>query len=173
MEYKEILNAIPYLVDSDLSIKEITCEIGLKDSRYFSRLFKDLTGKTPVRYRRDELNKRGLKYKEFLYENFVNKTKHVIELNISDSSLDTDKLSSLMNVSKSTLYRKLKSGTGYSPSELIRHIRLNFSKSLIFNEGISTVSDLAYDVGFNDPKYFSRCFRLRYGKSPSRLLNKQ
>lgn len=173
MEYKEILNAIPFLVDSDLSIKEITCEIGLKDSRYFSRLFKDLTGKTPVRYRRDELIKRGLIYKEFLYENFVNKTKHVIELNISDSSLDTDKLSSLMNVSKSTLYRKLKSGTGYSPSELIRHIRLNFSKSLIFTEGISTVSDLAYDVGFNDPKYFSRCFRLRYGKSPSRLLNQQ
>jgi AraC-like DNA-binding protein len=173
MEYKEVLNAIPFLISSDLSIKEITFEIGYNDTRYFSRLFKELTGKTPVKYRRDELSKRGLKYKQFLYEGFVSKTIKVIEENISDSSLDTEKLSRILNVSKSTLYRKIKMGTGNSTSELIRQIRLNMSQKLIGNDNISTISDLAYDVGYNDPKYFSRCFRQRYGKSPSCFINQQ
>lgn len=171
MEYKEILNAIPFLINSDLSIKEITNEIGLNDTRYFSRLFKDLTGKTPVGFRRDALIKKGLIYKEFLYCSFVNKTKQVIEDNISDSSLDLDKLSKLMNASKSTLYRKVKNGSGYSPSELIRNIRLKVSIDLIRNETITSISDLAYDVGYNDPKYFSRCFRQQYGESPVSILN--
>jgi AraC-like DNA-binding protein len=171
MDSKAVSNAIPFLIDSDLSVKEIINKIGFSDSRYFSRLFKDLTGKTPVRYRRDELTKKGLVYKEFLYSNFVNKARRLIEKNISDSSLDTEKLSEMMHVSKSTLYRKVKSGSGLTPSELIRSTRLSMSVDLIGNVNVNSISDLAFEVGYNNPKYFSRCFRLRFGRTPNSIIN--
>jgi AraC-like DNA-binding protein len=171
MEYKEILDAIPFLVNSDLSVKEITNEIGFKDTRYFSRLFKGLTGKTPMRFRREELTKKGLAYSEFISGNFVCKARKVIEKNISDSSFDIERLAYFMHVSKATLYRKVKNGTGLSPSELIRSTRLRMSVDILKTESIASISDLAFEVGYNDPKYFSRCFRHKYGHTPNSIIN--
>jgi AraC-like DNA-binding protein len=71
-----------------------------------------------------------------------------------------------MNFSESQLYRKLKATSGKSTALFIRSIRLQKGKELVQTTD-KTVSEVAYDVGFNDPSYFSRAFKEEFGQSPS------
>ena len=74
-----------------------------------------------------------------------------------------------MNMSHSTLYRKIKSLTGMSGNELIRKIRLKNSLRLLMEEG-HNISEAAYASGFNDLGYFRSCFREEYGMAPSEYI---
>ena len=76
-----------------------------------------------------------------------------------------------MGVSRMQLHRKLKALTGYSTSEFIRNQRLKLAKQLIEQDKIS-ISEVGYTVGFNDPSYFSKCFKQDFGQSPSEYLKK-
>jgi AraC-like DNA-binding protein len=89
----------------------------------------------------------------------------VVEENLANFDFTHDQLIDAMNTSKSTLYRKIKSLTGLSPSEFVRNIRLKHACIMLKNE-TGNVSDIAYAVGFNDPKYFSTCFKAEFGVSP-------
>lgn len=102
-------------------------------------------------------------------EEFLNKLTTIIEANISDANLAGNLLCSALGVSSSTLYRKVKELTDLSPNEFIRTIRLKKAVKLIKLKryNISEVSDM---VGFNDPYYFSRCFKKQFGFPPSSLL---
>ncbi|MGQ1948261.1 two-component regulator propeller domain-containing protein [Geofilum sp. OHC36d9] len=102
-------------------------------------------------------------------EEFLNKLTTIIEANISDANLAGNLLCSALGVSSSTLYRKVKELTDLSPNEFIRTIRLKKAVKLIKlkRNNISEVSDM---VGFNDPYYFSRCFKKQFGFPPSSLL---
>ncbi len=73
-------------------------------------------------------------------------------------------------LSERQLQRKLKQLTGLSPIQYLREIRLKHARQLLENRTYSTVSEVAYAVGFSDPKYFSRSFRNRFGKLPSAYL---
>ncbi len=100
-----------------------------------------------------------------LDEEFLKKAIEVVEANISDINLDPDKLADVMNSSRSTLYRKLKSLTGLSSGEFIRNIRLKHACRILLNNN-DPIIEIAYSLGFNDPKYFSRIFKAEFNLSP-------
>ena len=72
-----------------------------------------------------------------------------------------------LGFSKSTLTRRLKSLIDKSPIEILSEFRLHKAKSLL-SEGKMSVSEIAYEVGFNDPSYFSRKYKDYFGTSPSK-----
>ena len=101
---------------------------------------------------------------------FLRQAIDVVEENLANFDFTHEQLIEAMNTSKSTLYRKIKSLTGLSPSEFVRNIRLKHACIMLKNE-TGNISDIAYAVGFNDPKYFSTCFKAEFGVSP-REFNK-
>jgi len=101
---------------------------------------------------------------------FLNKAIGVVFENIDNSEFDVPQFCNLMNTSKTLLYSKLKSLTGQSATEFVRNIRLKEAKKLLLNNGHQyTIAEISYQVGFNDPLYFSRCFRKYFGVPPSEV----
>ena len=78
-----------------------------------------------------------------------------------------------MGASTSTLYNKLRSLTGMNTSSFIRNIRLKTACSIAKQNPKIHVSDLAYKVGFKDPKYFTTCFKKEFGMLLSEYLEKE
>lgn len=101
--------------------------------------------------------------------NFLKDAINVVEENLSNFDFTHDDLFDALHTSKSTLYRKIKSLTGFSPSEFIRNIRLKHA-CLMLKNGTGNISEIAYDVGFNDPKYFSTCFKNEFGMTPREYM---
>ena len=102
---------------------------------------------------------------------FIVHFKKVVEARLSDSDLSVDDLASAMNLSRVQLYRKVKSISGSSPVELLRTARLNRGYQLLLTSG-KNVSEVAYEVGFTAPSYFTKCFKDEFGVSPSDLQAK-
>lgn len=96
---------------------------------------------------------------------FLQKAVEMVEKNMADFDFSHEQLTEMLNVSKSTFYRKIKSLTGLSPSEFIRDIRLKHACQMLQKQA-GNISDISYAVGFNDPKYFSTCFKTEFGVSP-------
>ncbi|MCM1020776.1 MAG: helix-turn-helix domain-containing protein [Muribaculum sp.] len=90
----------------------------------------------------------------------------VIKENIADSNFSVDNFSSAMNMSRSTLSRKLKLIYGGTPLDLIRDIRMRQAKSLLANPALN-VAEVSEAVGFPDRRYFSLLFKKSVGMSPS------
>ena len=95
----------------------------------------------------------------------VRKLSAYIFENISMPDLSVDSLCGQMGMSKSTLYRKLKSATGLSANEFILNLRIK-SAAKILTDTQKSISEIAYDVGFTDPYYFSRAFKKIMEVSP-------
>jgi AraC-like DNA-binding protein len=102
---------------------------------------------------------------------FIVYFKKVVEARLADSDLSVDDLAAAMNLSRVQLYRKVKSISGSSPVELLRTARLNRGYQLLLTTG-KNVSEVAYDVGFTAPSYFTKCFKDEFGVSPSDLQAK-
>jgi AraC-like DNA-binding protein len=77
-----------------------------------------------------------------------------------------------MGMSRAQLYRKLSSLTGRSVTEHLNALRLEKAKELLKAGGLN-ISEVAYEVGFNDPKYFGRVFSEAFGQSPSEFAGKK
>ncbi len=105
-----------------------------------------------------------------LDEQFINKTIKIIEDNIVNSGFSVQKLANELCVSRSLLHKKLTALTGLSANDFITSIRLKKSAVLLLQGG-KNISEVAFEVGFNDPKYFSRCFRKHFGMSPTEYCN--
>jgi AraC-like DNA-binding protein len=91
-----------------------------------------------------------------------------------DPELDVYKLADALGMSRSLLNEKIQEGFGLSIAQFIRTYRLNVAKEMISN-GTNTemnISEIAYEVGFNDPKYFTRCFTKEFNVTPSDLHRK-
>jgi len=99
-------------------------------------------------------------------EEFLKEAIRIVEENIADFDFTQDVLMSKLNSTRSTLYRKLKSLTGLSPSEFIKNIRMKHACAML-EKGSGNISDVAYSIGFNDPRYFSTCFRQEFGITPT------
>ena len=99
---------------------------------------------------------------------FYRKFLAVIERNISNPDLTAEDIAAETGLGRSQCYRKIKALTNYSPTELLRNIRLKKGRDLIVSSELS-VSEIAYKVGFSDPGYFTKCFRRYFGKTPSEL----
>ena len=100
-------------------------------------------------------------------EKFIAKAIEIIEENISNPDLDVKLFCREMGMSRSVLYRKMEAITGQSVGELIRSVRLKRAADLLVSSKLS-VSEICYQVGFNDPQYFSKSFKKVYGLSPSK-----
>ena len=107
-------------------------------------------------------------------EKFLKKLMDIIEEHLDDPDLEVKHLSSLVGMSRTLLFRKLQELTGYTPKELIKIIRLRKACQLLSQSDL-TVNEIAQEVGFKYPKYFSTCFHQQYGIPPSqyRILNIQ
>ncbi len=97
---------------------------------------------------------------------FLKKLIAFIEDNISNSDLSIDDVCKEMGLSRTQLYRKLKGLVGQSANELIRSIRLKRAAQLIKSNEM-TISEITYEVGFNDLQYFRFCFKKQFGVNPS------
>jgi len=104
-------------------------------------------------------------------EVFIEKTISVIEKNLQNSSFSSDLLATEMNMSSSSLYRKLKGLSGYSTAEFIRSIRIKRAAQLLADRS-RTITEIAYDVGFNDVKHFRTVFQKQFSCSPSEYREK-
>lgn len=99
-------------------------------------------------------------------EEFITNAIKIVEKNISDEDFSFESLVGEMNVSKSTLYRKIKSLTGMTTSDFVKDIRLK-TACRIMRENHVNIAEVAYLVGFGQPKYFTYCFKKKYGILPS------
>ena len=91
---------------------------------------------------------------------------------MADSDYDRDAFATDMGMSQSSLYNKLRSITGMSVSDFIRDIRLKEAKRIIIETPGIRVGELAYKVGYKDPKYFATSFKKHYGMRPTEFIDK-
>jgi len=103
-------------------------------------------------------------------EKFLQKVKTVVEKNMSDPEYGVEKFASDMALSRFQLHRKLSALINQSITEFIRTIRLNYAIELL-KKRTGTISEIAYDAGFNNPTYFSISFKKQFGISPKEYLN--
>ena len=103
---------------------------------------------------------------------FLEKLTHTIEDNLDMEKLDVSFLTQQMNMSNSSLYRKVKGLTGLPPNEFIRKIRLRNSLRLL-QSGDYNISETAYITGFNSVRYFRECFKDEYGMTPSEYIRRK
>ena len=101
-----------------------------------------------------------------LDEKLMNKALKFVEDSLMDTDLSVEKLSSELGFSRVHLYKKMSSITGKTPVEFIRLVRLKRASQLL-RESQLTVSEIAYQVGFTDPRYFSKIFKAEYKQLPS------
>ena len=101
-----------------------------------------------------------------LEQEFLQKLIHAIEEQLSDAELTVPELSRQLAMSDTQLYRKLKAITGKTPSQFIRSVRLQKAMALLKSSGLN-VSEIAYEVGFTGPQYFSKMFKEEFGFPPS------
>ena len=99
-------------------------------------------------------------------EKFILQALGIIEKNISNSDFTVEEMSRELFLSRVALYKKILALTGKTPIELIRSIRLKRAAQLLEKSRL-TIAEIAYEVGFNNPKYFSRFFKTEFGMLPS------
>ncbi len=99
---------------------------------------------------------------------FAETLNEAIRKNMANPNLKMDDLGQTVGLSRVQLYRRVKAITGLTPVELLRQMRLQQGYVLLATT-TKTVNEIAYEVGFGTPGYFSKCFRQQYGKYPSDL----
>ena len=93
----------------------------------------------------------------------------IVEKNIDNAAFSVEDFSRDMFMNRATLYRKIASLTGKAPADFIRLVRLKRGAQLLAKSGMS-IAEIAYEVGFKDPKYFSRAFKEEFKMPPSQYL---
>ena len=103
-------------------------------------------------------------------QKFLHKTISTINNYLADENFGVKKLAEDIAVSRSLLHKKLISLVGESPSDLIKRVRLNKAAKLIEQKS-GNISEIAYEVGFSNPSYFTKCFQKQFGFGPSQYHN--
>ena len=101
-----------------------------------------------------------------LDKQLVNDATKYVDDNISDTTLNVESMAKALGMSRVQLYKRLLPVTGSTPTEFIREIRLRRAEQLLRESQLS-ISEVAYRVGFNNPRYFSKYFKEMYGVMPS------
>ena len=91
----------------------------------------------------------------------------IIQNNLGNSELSVETISKEMGISRAQLYRKIKTMTGISPNDIIREARLKRADRLLETTDKS-ISEIAYEVGFSSPSYFTKCYREFFGRTPNK-----
>ena len=109
---------------------------------------------------------------ESVDDKFIRQLSLHIEKHLADSAYTVDQLSADMNMSRVGLYKKILPLTGKSPIEYIRSYRLQKAKPLLLKSQL-TIAEVAYEVGFGNPKHFSKYFKQEFGILPSAFASKK
>lgn len=104
-------------------------------------------------------------------EVFMKRVMEIMHNQMDNSKLTIDEFAQELGMGRTVFYQKLKSIVGLSPIDFVREMRIKRAKQLM-ETGEYNVSTIAYMTGFNDPKYFSKCFKKKYGVSPSEFTPK-
>ena len=104
-------------------------------------------------------------------ELFIERARQFVLDHLEDEDYDREALAADMGSSSSTLYNKLRAINGMNVSAFIRDIRMQEAKRIATTTPDIRISDLAYRVGFRDPRYFSTCFKKHFGMQPTEFLD--
>ncbi|NJX14565.1 hybrid sensor histidine kinase/response regulator transcription factor [Tamlana crocina] len=102
-------------------------------------------------------------------EKLYKKALSIVEDNISNEQFDIPFFCEELGVSRTVLFKKIKAWTGFSPKDFIQHIRLKRGAQYL-EQGKLNISQISYNLGFKNPKYFSKCFRKKFGKTPTEYI---
>ena len=100
---------------------------------------------------------------------FITKAIKIVEANLESPGFTAEDFARNMHLSRQHLHRKLKAVTGMSATDFIRNIRLE-KAAVLLNNGSTSIAQVAYQVGFNNLSYFSKCFKKKYAQSPSEFI---
>lgn len=104
---------------------------------------------------------------------FVEKLRRLIDENIGNADFSVEEMGEQIGFSRVQLYRKAKALTGYTPNELLRIARLNKANAIIKTSSEKSISEIAYEVGFSSPSYFTKCYKEFFGENPTDVLKKK
>ena len=105
-------------------------------------------------------------------EVMMNRLMAFIEEHISDEELKIDDMAEAIGLGRTVFYEKIRHLVGVSPSDFLRQVRMQRAQQLIARSKM-TVSEIAYSIGFTDPKYFTKCFKKVTGMTPSEYREKE
>ena len=162
MSGKKLLESKKEIVFTDKNIKEISYDLGYKDPAYFTRVFKDNVGKSPIEFR----------------ENFDYKKRDIFSQDIIEllqkyhtTERTVEFYASKMHLSPKALSRKVKDKMQVSLGQLIRYQMIDTSKKLLSQN--NSIKDISQELGFEEPNHFSNFFKHYTGESPSCFKNKK
>ena len=121
-------------------------------------------------YRKELINRPEIKIEHSQDEIFLENLNTIVNERLKDPTFKVDELAEKLNMSHSSLYRKCSSLTGLSLIDYIRQLRLKKAAILLAKYGYN-ISEVAYMVGFNSPKYFSKSFKSQFNMSPKQFKN--
>jgi AraC-like DNA-binding protein len=101
-----------------------------------------------------------------LEDEFVLKLRTTVEAHLTNTELSVDTICQQLGMSRTTLHLKITALTSMSVSRYVRSLRLRKAQELLSSSGLN-ISEVAYAVGFDNPKYFSRVFSEEFGISPA------
>lgn len=121
------------------------------------------------------IDKEKMQASDLLNENelnnkFIEKATAIVETNISNPHFSISDFSKEMGLSRTLLYSKFSSVTGYTPNDFIKIVRMNKAISY-FKEKKYSINEVAFMVGFEEPAYFSTSFKKIFGKSPKQFID--
>jgi YesN/AraC family two-component response regulator len=106
-------------------------------------------------------------------EDFLKACVACVQRHLADADFSLPAFAEEMNMSTSALYKRLRATTGLTTSAFIRTLRMKSAQRLLQQNPHARISDVAYAVGYTDPKYFSSCFKKDFGVLPSEFLSTQ
>lgn len=101
---------------------------------------------------------------------FIAQLRRIVEENMADTDFGVEEISGGMGLSRVQLYRKVKAITGMTVVDLLRKARLNHARSLLM-ETDKSISEIAYEVGFSSPSYFTKCYKDEFNILPGDTRN--
>lgn len=104
-------------------------------------------------------------------EVLIRKAIKIVEDNMANSEFNVNTFAMEIGISRTLFYTKIKNITGQTVNDFVQNIRLKHAANLLAKTSF-TVSEIGYAVGFNNPKYFSKCFKAAFGMQPTEYREK-
>ena len=104
-------------------------------------------------------------------QRFLTKLTALLEENISNGDLSVDDVARLMGMSRSVYFKKIKALTGIGPNDYFKSLRLQRAAELL-DAGEMSITEISYSIGIADSHYFSKCFKQKFGVTPTEYRNR-
>lgn len=147
-------------------------EMNQEKLQFYINAEKEARDKLAEKETRDNNEEKREQAVKFLHEKdnqFIRKVASLISENMSSNKLDTTFIAENMNMSTSSLYRKMKALTGMGPNEFISKTRMQEAEKMLIQNKYS-ISEIAFRLGFSTPAYFRHCFKEEFGMAPSEYI---